>query len=108
MSRSSKKGPYINLRILEKVKKLKSGDATVIKIWDRSCSITPEMVGFIFGVHNGKTHVVVNVVENMVGHKFGEFSPTRKFVGHGGKMAKDQKQAASAPAPVAAKPAAKK
>lgn len=94
MSRSLKKGPYVNPRILAKVKKLKAGDATVIKVWDRASTITPEMVGFTFGVHNGRTHTVVSVVENMVGHKLGEFSPTRKFLNHGGKMAKDQKAAA--------------
>jgi small subunit ribosomal protein S19 len=92
MSRSLKKGPYVNERILKKVQALKQGDKTLIKIWDRSCSITPEMVGFNFGVHNGRQHTPVVVVENMVGHKFGEFSPTRKFVSHGGKMAKDQKK----------------
>ncbi|MEI8360884.1 MAG: 30S ribosomal protein S19 [bacterium] len=91
MSRSLKKGPYINPRILAKVANLTAGDKTVIKIWDRACSITPEMVNFTFGVHNGRQHTPVYVVENMVGHKFGEFSPTRKFTGHGGKMAKDQK-----------------
>lgn len=96
MPRSLKKGPYINPRILKKVQALKPGDSTMIKIWDRSCSITPEMVGFHFGVHNGKTHVLVNIVENMVGHKFGEFAPTRKFVSHGGKIAKEQKQKAAA------------
>jgi small subunit ribosomal protein S19 len=69
---------------------LKAGDKTVIKIWDRACTITPEMVGFTIGVHNGKVHLPVLVTENMVGHKFGEFSPTRKFVSHGGKMAKEQ------------------
>ncbi|MFH1233650.1 MAG: 30S ribosomal protein S19 [Patescibacteria group bacterium] len=90
MPRSLKKGPYINLRILEKIKKLKQGDKTVIKVWDRSCSITPEMVGFTIGVHNGRQHTPVYVVENMVGHKLGEFAPTRKFIAHGGKMAKDQ------------------
>ena len=90
MSRSLKKGPYVNKRILKKVKDLKAGAKTVIKIWDRACTITPEMVGFTFGVHNGKQHIPVFVVENMVGHKFGEFSPTRKFVVHGGKMAKEQ------------------
>lgn len=90
MSRSLKKGPYINERILKKVKNLKAGEKTVIKIWDRASTITPEMVGHTFGVHNGKTHLPVFVVENMVGHRFGEFSPTRKFVVHGGKMAKEQ------------------
>ena len=63
---------------------------TVFKVWDRACTITPEMVGHTIGVHNGKTHVPVYVVENMVGHRLGEFSPTRKFPGHGGKMAKSQ------------------
>jgi small subunit ribosomal protein S19 len=90
MSRSLKKGPYINLRLLNKIKNLKPGDKTVIKVWDRAATITPEMVGFTLGVHNGKTHVPVYVVENMVGHRLGEFSPTKKFVSHGGKMAKTQ------------------
>jgi len=90
MSRSLKKGPYVNPRILAKVAKLTPGDKNPIKIWDRACTITPEMVGFVFGVHNGRQHTPVSVVENMVGHKLGEFSPTRKFTGHGGKMAKDQ------------------
>ncbi|HRH21997.1 MAG TPA: 30S ribosomal protein S19 [bacterium] len=90
MTRSLKKGPYINERLLNKVKNLKSGDQAVIKVWDRACTITPEMVGFTFGVHNGRVHTPVTVTENMVGHKLGEFSPTRKFVGHGGKIAKAQ------------------
>jgi small subunit ribosomal protein S19 len=90
MSRSLKKGPYINLRLLNKIKNLKQGDKTVIKVWDRACTITPEMVGFTLGVHNGKTHIPVYIVENMVGHRLGEFSQTRKFLGHGGKMAKSQ------------------
>jgi len=90
MSRSLKKGPYVNERILDKIKALKAGEKTVIKVWDRACMITPEMVGFTIGVHNGKTHVPVLVSENMVGHRLGEFSLTRKFVSHGGKMAKQQ------------------
>ena len=90
MSRSLKKGPYINTRLVNKVKNLKPGDKTVIKVWDRAATITPEMVGFTFGVHNGKTHVPVYVVENMVGHRLGEFSPTKKFISPGGKMAKAQ------------------
>ena len=90
MSRSLKKGPYINERILNKVKNLKPGDKTIIKVWDRACMVTPEMVGITIGVHNGKQHTPVFIVENMVGHKLGEFSPTRKFVSHGGKMAKDK------------------
>jgi small subunit ribosomal protein S19 len=91
MSRSLKKGPYVNVKLLHKLSKLKQGSTEVIKTWDRACTITPEMVGFTIGVHNGREHLPVRVVENMVGHKLGEFSPTRKFQGHGGKMAKDQK-----------------
>ncbi len=89
MSRSLKKGPYVNERLLKKIKNLKPGDKTVINTWDRSCTITPEMVGSTIGVHNGKKHVPVYMVENMVGHKLGEFSPTRKFVSHGGRMARE-------------------
>jgi small subunit ribosomal protein S19 len=88
MSRSLKKGPYVNPRILKKIEGMKPGDKTVIKVWDRASTITPEMVGFTFGVHNGKEHVPVLIEENMVGHKLGEFSYTRKFRGHGGKAKK--------------------
>ena len=88
MTRSLKKGPYINLRILEKVKAMKSGDNTVVKVWDRSCTVTPEMVGFTFGVHNGRKHVPIFVTENMVGYKFGDFAPSRTFRKHGGVKAK--------------------
>lgn len=88
MSRSLKKGPYVNERLLNKLKNLKPG--ATVKVWDRACTITPEMVGYTIGVHNGKQHIPVFIVENMVGHRLGEFSPTRKFVSHGGKMAKDQ------------------
>ncbi len=90
MSRSLKKGPYVNERLLKKIKNLKPGDKTVIKTWDRACTITPEMVGFTIGVHNGRQHTPVYITEELVGHKLGEFAPTRKFVSHGGKMAKDQ------------------
>ncbi len=90
MSRSLKKGPYVNPRIVKKIQDLKPGDKTVIKVWDRACSITPEMVGFTIGVHNGRQHTPVYVVENMVGHCLGEFAPTKKFVSHGGKIAKAQ------------------
>lgn len=89
MSRSLKKGPFVDEKLLKKVMKLRSGDKTVIKTWSRDSQITPEMVGFTIGVHNGKLHIPVLVVENMVGHRLGEFSPTRKFVKHGGKMQKD-------------------
>lgn len=89
MSRSLKKGYFVDPKLLKKLSKVKIGDKTIIKTWSRSSAITPEMVGFTFGVHNGKDHVTVTVVENMVGHRLGEFSPTRKFVRHGGKMQKD-------------------
>ncbi|MFH1187545.1 MAG: 30S ribosomal protein S19 [bacterium] len=91
MPRSSKKGPFVDPNILKKISKLKVGDKTVIKTWSRACSITPEMVGFVFGVHNGKEFIPVSITENMVGHKLGEFSMTRKFINHGGKMAKAEK-----------------
>lgn len=93
MSRSLKKGPYVNPKIIKKIKALKQGDKTIIKVWDRACTITPEMVGFTIGVHNGRQHTPVYIVENMVGHKLGEFSPTRKFNRHGGKMQKEQESA---------------
>jgi len=96
MSRSAKKGPYIDERLLKKVSKVKRGEKTIIKTWARRATITPEMVGFTFGVHNGKQHLNVFVVEDMVGHKLGEFSPTRKFTRHGGRMQKEQEQAAAA------------
>lgn len=89
MSRSLKKGPFTDPKLLVKVSKLKVGDKTIIKTWSRESVITPAMVGFTFGVHNGKNHISVFVVENMVGHRLGEFSPTRKFVRHGGKMQKE-------------------
>lgn len=88
MSRSLKKGPFTDPKLLAKVRKLGSGDKAVIKTWSRASTITPEMVGFTFGVHNGRQHLKVQVVENMVGHKLGEFSPTRTFRRHGGKMQK--------------------
>ena len=99
MSRSLKKGPFCDPKLLAKIRKLKAGEKTIIKTWSRDSMIFPEMVGFTIGVHNGRQHTPVLVVENMVGHKLGEFSPTRKFVSHGGKMAKDQaKETPTAPA----------
>ncbi len=84
MSRSLKKGPYINERLVKKVMAQKTaGDRTMLKTWDRACVITPEFVGHIFGVYNGRIHISVSVVESMVGHRLGEFSPTRTFRGHG-------------------------
>ena len=88
MSRSLKKGPYIDEKLMKKIKNLKIGDKTEIKTWARASTITPEMVGFTILVHNGRTHIPVYIEENKVGHKLGEFSPTRKFIRHGGKMQK--------------------
>ena len=85
MSRSLKKGPFVDAKLAKKVAKLTVGDRTVTKTWARASTITPEMVGFTFAVHNGRVQVPVLVTENMVGHKLGEFSPTRKFRKHGGK-----------------------
>lgn len=92
MSRSLKKGPYVDERLLKKIKKLKPGDKTIIKTWSRACVITPEMVGFTFGVHNGREHIPVFIIEEMVGHRLGEFAPTRKFIKHGGRMQKELEQ----------------
>src|SRR3989344_2440156 len=101
MSRSLKKGPFVDPKLLEKIKNLKAGDRKVIKTWSRSSTIYPEMVGFRFGVHNGREHIEVLVSEEMVGHKLGEFSPTRKFVRHGGRMQKEAEMAAAAAATAA-------
>ncbi len=108
MSRSLKKGPFTDPKLLKKLSKFKPGDKTVIKTWSRSSVITPEMVGYAIGVHNGKTHVPITVVENMVGHRLGEFAPTRKFQRHGGKLTKEIEAAKVATAAPAAAPAAKK
>jgi small subunit ribosomal protein S19 len=90
MSRSLKKGPYVDERLIAKIKKSKSSNSReIIRTWSRSSTISPEMLGVTLGVHNGKDFVPVFIVEDMVGHKLGEFSPTRKFRGHGGKMAKE-------------------
>jgi small subunit ribosomal protein S19 len=89
MPRSLKKGPYIEERLLSKIAGKKPEGTGVIKTWSRRSQISPEMVGFTFGVHNGRTHTEVFVTEDMVGHRLGEFSPTRKFFRHGGKMQKE-------------------
>ena len=113
MSRSLKKGPYIDERLLEKVLGLRKDEKKIIKTWARHSTISPEMLGHTFGVHNGKEFVAVYVSEDMIGHKLGEFAATTKFVRHGGKMQREieagaeQKEAAKIEMP-AAKPAAKK
>ena len=89
MARSLKKGPYIDEKLLKKIKDLKQGSKTIIKTWCRACTITPEMIGFTFGVHNGREHVPVYVSEDMVGHRLGEFAPTTKFGRHGGRMQRE-------------------
>jgi small subunit ribosomal protein S19 len=94
MTRSLKKGLYVDERLIKKIQDKKPGDRTPIKTWSRASVISPEMVGFTFGVHNGKDFISVMVSEEMVGHKLGEFSPTRKFTKHGGKMQKEMETAA--------------
>ena len=101
MSRSLKKGPYIDENLLARVKERKQGDTSVLKTWARRATITPEMVGFIFGVHTGKEFVSVRVTEDMVGHKLGEFAATTKFSRHGGKIQKEVEQKAKAGGPPA-------
>ena len=89
MARSLKKGPYVAEKILEKLKKLKPGTKEIIKTWCRACTITPEMIGFTFGVHNGREFTPVQVTENMVGHRLGEFASTTKFGRHGGRIQRE-------------------
>ena len=92
MARSLKKGPYVDEKLLKKVSGKKPGEGGVIQTWARRSQISPEMVGFTFGVYNGKQHLPVLVTEEMVGHRLGEFSPTKKFYRHGGKMQKELEQ----------------
>ncbi len=111
MSRSVKKGPYVDQKLLKKIAGKKPSSSSAIKTWSRRSQIAPEMVGFTFAVHNGKTHVDVLVSEEMVGHYLGEFSPTKKFTRHGGKMQKDieqKKVQSEIAAAKASSPAAKK
>lgn len=85
MSRSLKKGPFVDFKLSKKVSALGNEDRTIIKTWARASTIPPEFVGKTLAVHNGRIHVPVFVTENMVGHKLGEFAPTRKYKGHAGK-----------------------
>lgn len=91
MSRSLKKGPFIDPKLAKKLAALGSDNRTIVKTWARACTISPDFVGRTVAVHNGKVHIPVFITENMVGHKLGEFSPTRKFRSHGGKLAKGKK-----------------
>ncbi len=92
MTRSLKKGPYVDPKLLKKISGKTPDTAGVIKTWARRSDISPEMVGFTFGVHNGRQHIEVLVGEDMVGHKLGEFAPTKTFHRHGGKMQKELEQ----------------
>src|SRR3989344_1031961 len=89
MARSLSKGPYVYPKLLKKIAGKKPEQAGVVRTWARNSVISPEMVGFTFGVHNGREHLAVLIPEEMVGHRLGEFSPTRKFTKHGGKMQKE-------------------
>lgn len=105
MTRSLKKGPYVDPKLLKKVQGKKPGETGVVRTWARRSQISPDMVGFTFGVHNGKDHIEVFVSEDMVGHRLGEFSPTKKFFRHGGKMQKELEQKKKEAEVVAAKAA---
>ena len=108
MSRSLKKGAVVDAKLMKKILDKKPASAGVIKTWARRSQISPEMVGFTFGVHNGKAHIEFTVSEEMVGHRMGEFSPTKKFTRHGGKMQKElesKRQASEIAAAKAAKAA---
>ena len=92
MSRSLKKGPYADEKLLTRIAELnRTGEKTVVRTWSRRSTIFPEMVGNTIAVHDGRKHVPVYITESMVGHKLGEFAPTRIFRGHGGKMAKEKR-----------------
>ena len=107
MSRSLKKGPFIDVPLLEKIEVMnRAGEKKVIKTWSRRSTVIPEMVGHTIAVHNGKKFIPVYITENMVGHKLGEFAPTRQFKGHTTKSDKAAAVAASAPAGAAAAPKA--
>ncbi|MDD5190052.1 MAG: 30S ribosomal protein S19 [Dehalococcoidales bacterium] len=105
MSRSTKKGPAVDQKLLKKVLAIsKTSDKTVLKTWSRWCTVLPEMIGLTIAVHDGRRHVPVYITENMVGHRLGEFAPTRTFRGHTIKTEATEK----APAPAAAAAPAKK
>jgi small subunit ribosomal protein S19 len=105
MTRSIKKGLNVDEKLLGKIAGKNPLEMPMVKTWKRACVISPEMLGFTFGVHNGKTHVEVLVTEDMVGHRLGEFSPTKKFIKHGGKMQKELEQKKKEPEIASAKSA---
>ncbi len=89
MGRSLRKGPYVDAKLVQKIHRMNAtGDKRVVRTWARSCTVLPEMVGHTLAVHNGRKFLPVFLTENMVGHKLGEFSPTRTFKSHGGKTAR--------------------
>jgi len=92
MARSLKKGPYVDPKLFKKIEGKKPADTGVVKTWARRSQIAPEMVGFTFGIHNGKDHIEVFISEEMVGHRLGEFAATKKFLRHGGKIQKELEQ----------------
>lgn len=98
MSRSLKKGPYVDKKLLEKLRKIRPEEKIIVKTYARDCTIVPEMLGYTIGVHNGKTFIPVYITEELIGHKLGEFALTRKFIKHGGKMQREleKKQAETA------------
>lgn len=94
MTRSLKKGPFVDYHLLKKIRKMELNNKGVIKTWSRRSMIIPEMIGFTLNVHNGKTFIPVFVTENMVGHKLGEFSPTRIFRSHSGDKSSNKAKSA--------------
>ena len=107
MTRSAKKGPYVDPKLIKKINRLEHGSRTVIKTWSRDSQISPEMVGYAFAVHNGKSFIEVRINEDMVGHRLGEFSLTKKFIRHGGKIQKELEQKAQTAAPATPAPKGK-
>lgn len=105
MSRSIKKGPFVHPKLLKKIGRVSSGAKTILKTWSRASQIIPQMVGLTIAVHNGRQHIPVLIVENMVGHRLGEFAPTRKFTRHGGKMQREIEAKAGTAEAAAAKTA---
>lgn len=103
MSRPLRKGPWVDPKLMKKIAGKNPQDAAPVKTWSRDSEVAPEMVGFTFVVHNGKDFISVSVSEDMVGHRLGEFAPTRKFTKHGGKMQRDL-EASTAAAPASAAP----
>ena len=100
MARSLKKGAFVDENLLKKIQVVSKNEA--IRTWSRDSMITPEMIGFTISVHNGKEHIPVKIIEEMVGHRLGEFAPTRKFKRHGGRMAREEEAAEQAKTPIAA------